>query len=352
MSKFANKSFNSSVKQSTGEGKGDYVEVDWKAYNEYIASTVQEITGCEEGTPSAVIGIISGIVDYGKHQDPERVEPMDEGDAKTKEWKKRMVEKGKATNEDGIFHFQAAPCQEVGFFVDFPAITVDKGQFFGESNPAPYRVLLGGVFQGQPAQKTKIQGYPNDNKVWVFSDTNRATKLAKAAKLKDIKHGFEQERLLDLIGHAVTFNVEVFINSAGFLQEKVTNPAPVMMGLPIPEIDEDLLFYVGLNEDNEKTYLKFLTKPVKEYIKSAIDYKGSLLQQQLEPAEGTETTEGADDDKKDSKPESAPVTKKQEPAPTKGDTGTTYNEPPMDFDDDIPFAPVGLEHSNVFIHCI
>ncbi len=29
-----------------------------------------------------------------------------------------------------------------------------------------------------------------------------------------------------------------------------------------------------------------------------------------------------------------------------------YNEPPMDFDDDIPFAPVGLMYNNALIHCI
>ena len=29
-----------------------------------------------------------------------------------------------------------------------------------------------------------------------------------------------------------------------------------------------------------------------------------------------------------------------------------YNEPPMDFDDDIPFAPIGLMHNNNLMHCI
>lgn len=29
-----------------------------------------------------------------------------------------------------------------------------------------------------------------------------------------------------------------------------------------------------------------------------------------------------------------------------------YNEPPMDFDDDIPFAPIGLMHSKMLMHCI
>lgn len=280
MSKFANKSFAPSTKSSTSESGQS--TVDWNEYNKHIAEKVQEVLGCDEGTPAAAIGIISGIVDYGKHQDDERVEPMNEGDANAKKWRQDMVAKGKAEDRDGMFHYQAPACQEVGIFVDFPSVTVDKGQFFGDSNPAPYRVLLGGVFKGEPAQKTKVQGYPNEDRIWVFGDKNRATKLAKSAKLTDLKKGFAQERLLELIGKAITFNVEVFVNDQGFLQEKVSNPSPVMAGVPVPEFDENLLFYVGMNEDNEEQYLKYLIKPVKEYMMKASDFEDSKLKVQLE----------------------------------------------------------------------
>ena len=329
MSKFGNKSFAPSTQSSNSTGGG--TQVDWTAYNEHVAEAVQEALGCDQGTPAAAIGIISGCVDYGKHQDPERVEPMDEGDASAKKWKTDMVAKGKAENRDGVFHHQAAPCQEVGFYVDFLSVIVDKGQFFGETNPAPYRVLLGGVFQGEPAQKTKVQGYPNDKNVWVFGDKNRATKLSKAAKLKDLKDGFAQNRLLELIGCSVTFNVEVFINDKGFLQEKISNPSPVMAGIPIPGYDEDMLFYVGMNEDNEDSYVKVLTKPVKEYCKAALDFEGSKLSGQLEALEASQQGEinqqGGSSNKAPTHQQKAP--EKQEPQ---------YNEPaPMDFDDDIPF---------------
>lgn len=321
-SKFANKSFAPSAQQGGGENSGS--QVDWEALNKHVSETVQEALSCEEGTPSAAVGILSGIVDYGLHQDPERVEPMDEGDAKTKEWKQRQVDNKKATvDENGMFHFQAPPRQEVGFFVDFPNIIVDKGQFFGDSNPAPYRVLLGGVFNKEPAQKTKVEGYPNDNKVWVFGDKSRATKLAKAAKLKDLKEGFAQDRLLELIGSAITFNVEVFINSAGFLQEKVTNPSPVMNGVPIPEIDEDLLLYVGLKEDNDIDQVKMLPKATKDYIKAANDYEGSKLQKQLEDLEKDNSEKGGD--QKSPVKKESPVEKK-EPTPK-------VAEPEIDFDD-------------------
>lgn len=342
--KFANKSFQASTSQSSG-GNGEGTSVDWTAYNNHIAETVQEVTGCDEGSVSAAIGVISGIVDYGKHQDPERVEPMDSGDENTKEWKQRQVSNGKATvDEDGNFRFQAPARREVGFFVDFPSIIVDKGQFFGDSNPAPYRVLLGNVFKGEPAQKTKIEGYTNDRNIWIFGDKNRATKLAKAAKLKDLKDGFAQERLLELIGTAITFNVEVFINSAGFLQEKVTNPTPVMAGVPLPELNEDLQFYVGFNEDDQDEYLKVLTKPVKEYIKSALDYdahtlpngkemSASKIKRQLEALEASQQGQSGSEGNQPST-ESKASSGDSKPLEKVTLDASAPAEPAIDFDDD------------------
>ena len=42
----------------------------------------------------------------------------------------------------------------------------------------------------------------------------------------------------------------------------------------------------------------------------------------------------------------------QQRAPQQTQAQPQYNEPPMDFDDDIPFAPIGLMHNNNLMHCI
>lgn len=42
----------------------------------------------------------------------------------------------------------------------------------------------------------------------------------------------------------------------------------------------------------------------------------------------------------------------QQRAPQQAQAQPQYNEPPMDFDDDIPFAPIGLMHNNNLMHCI
>lgn len=338
MNKFASKSFQPTA-QSGGEGGGS--NVDWDALNKHVAGAVQEATGCEEGSPAATVAVISGVVDYGRHQDEERVEPMTEGDENTKAWKQRMVEKKKATVDgQGMFHYQANPCQEVGIFLDIPSVIADKGQFFGDSNPAPYRVLLGGVFKGVPQGVTKVQGYPNDKNTWVFGDKNRATKLAKAAKLPNLKDGFAQERLLELIGKPIQVNVEVFVNDAGFLQEKITNPAPLMAGIPLPEYDDNLLFYVGLNEDNDDRYVSYLTKPVKEYIKTALDYEGSKLQKQLE---ALESKSNSSETSTNTKPTPEPQ------KPSQGVAEPKVNSAAVDFDDDIPFIYQGVATHSHFV---
>ncbi|MDK9366439.1 hypothetical protein [Lelliottia wanjuensis] len=40
--------------------------------------------------------------------------------------------------------------------------------------------------------------------------------------------------------------------------------------------------------------------------------------------------------------QAAPASSQQQP----------QNEPPMDFNDDIPFAPIGLQEGNNYLHCI
>ncbi|CAH9013440.1 nucleic acid-binding, OB-fold protein [Vibrio phage 455E52-1] len=47
-----------------------------------------------------------------------------------------------------------------------------------------------------------------------------------------------------------------------------------------------------------------------------------------------------------------PPMQQQQRAPQQQQAQPQYNEPPMDFDDDIPFAPVGLQYGKKFMHVI
>jgi len=66
---------------------------------------------------------------------------------------------------------------------------------------------------------------------------------------------------------------------------------------------------------------------------------------------------GKSDNQGDSKPQQAqqqraPQQQQRAPQQAQQQAQPQYNEPPMDFDDDIPFAPIGLMHSNNLMHCI
>ena len=51
-------------------------------------------------------------------------------------------------------------------------------------------------------------------------------------------------------------------------------------------------------------------------------------------------------------PQQPTMQQNQPPQAQQQQNAPQYNEPPMDFDDDIPFAPIGLMYSNALMHCI
>ncbi len=352
MSKFSERSFGTDPSQApagTGGGGGN-TTVDWDVYNKHISDAVQDATGCGEKSPVPVVGIISGIVDCGMREYEavtEEYQKKDPSESKANGFRKKMVENGKGelSTVDGteMITYTPTKAREVLYFVDFPSITVDKGQFFADSNPAPYRVMIGGVFGGQPARPVKVTGYPKDNH-WYCGDGSYHVKLAKAAGIP-VKDGFRQDQLLELIGKPLSFNVEVFINAKGYLQEKVSTPNRLMAGIPVPEYNDDLLFYVGFyDKDNDAQSLKFLPKVVKAYMKQASNYEGSVLEGQLTELEGGDKKQAEDSS------QASTATQNTSTNTTAPNKPVVNNEPEIDFDTDIPFAPIGLMYNNSLIH--
>jgi len=333
MSKFSERSFGADASQgAAGSGNSGNTTVDWDAYNSHISDTVQDVTGCGEKSPVPIVGIISGIVDCGMREyEPvtEEYQKKDPTEKKANGFRQKMVERGKgvlSTLDDGteMITYTPTKAREVLYFVDFPSITVDKGQFFGDSNPAPYRVMVGGEFKGVPSRPVKVTGYPKDNH-WYCGDGSYHVKLAKASGI-NVKEGFRQDQLLELIGKPLSFNIEVYISDKGFLQEKVNTPNRLMAGISVPVYDEDLLFYVGFyDEDNDPQSLKFLKKSVKEYIKGASNYEGSSIEKQLL---------GLGDDVSQKPSVIGTTSSTEKVSPSKP---SVSKEPSIDFDEEIPF---------------
>lgn len=330
MSKFSDRAFGGS-----GEGRGSTgggTTVDWKEYNNHIANAVKDAVGIEEGSPEVVIGYISGVVDLGIHQDPEVEEQYQQVGAdneKSNAFRKKLVEAGTGElfiqehegREVEMIRYTPKPAREVVYFIDFPEIVVDKGQFFGDSNPAPYRIMWGGVFKGKPARPVKVTGYPKDGK-WMCGNGSFHVKMAKAAGV-NVKDGFAQDQILDLIGKPVAVSLEVYVNDQGFLQEKMSNPTKPARGVAIPEYDDSLLFYVGMYDaKNSDQDIKFLPKVLKEYIAEASNFEGSALQKQLDKLD--ESKVDSKEGKPDEEEENTPPTTSEGESSEEGDSDKDF----------------------------
>ncbi|ATN93414.1 hypothetical protein [Pseudoalteromonas phage J2-1_QLiu-2017] len=359
MSRFANRSL-----QNKQEG-GSSNHTDWSALNAHIVEAVQSTIGCEEGLPEETIAVIAGIVDYGIHThiNMELCINPDPNATGANNFRRGRLQKGKghlyAPNEEealGAFNtegypeltdeeidaqiaagktmirYESIPSREVGYILDFPEITVDKGQFFGESNPAPYRVLYGGTFQGLPSRPIKVSGRKNDNDVWCCAENSLHVKLAKAARI-NTKDGLPQDDILSLIGKQVKVQLEVYLAKGKYLQEKVSNFSPLSRGQEPLEYNEDLLMYVGFNdEENDAMSLRYLTSAMKSYMKQASNYEKSVVKGQIEALEAKDEQARAQ-----GQSQAKPQAKTQAPAPKKATSKPAPQEPPVDFDQDIPF---------------
>ena len=229
--------------------------------------------------------------------------------------------------------------------VDFPQVPVDKGQFFGNSNPLPLRLPLNGEFT-LPGEKVKVVGKPynikemkhdigNGKSVWAFAKNNGIHKLADAVGLLDANGLFTKGRIGELLGKVAQFQFQVYMKpgkSGGeFFTETIKLVGMVPEGVQLPAVPEGILHGVNLYSDNDVDTVKQLRVAVRNTIKRANNYTGSPLAALLDA--------GA--------PQAAPKEEVKEKAP-----GIAPVSSPDDLDDDVPFAPIGKQEGRMFLHMI
>lgn len=275
----------------------DRPQVDWAAMNKHIVETVQ----CEN--EEVLVGVISGIYDLGiQEQKPgEYVFKGDESAEREEiaanpncyfETRDRFYDNGKWLENVRIKVVPKKDAQSVAFAVDFPDVVVDKGQFFGESNPLPYRMLLGGEFvlKGGTAivaapQALTIRKNDKTGNQWSMMPNSTIYKMAVGAKLINPGEPFLPERLGELLGKALQFKIRVGLNDAGYLQEKCAFAAGLGRGQVAPQFDESILHGITFNRANDPNALKQLRKSVKNTIQRAKNYEGSVIAGELGTAE-------------------------------------------------------------------
>ncbi|WKV20489.1 hypothetical protein 16Q_096 [Pseudomonas phage 16Q] len=325
---------------TTQNNGGERKAVDWEGLNSHVIEMAKT-----QDKARSVPGIISGIIDLGE-QNLDDAEQVFTGDANAEA--AAIADKPATYFKDG-FDDKGKPCrlkcwpqkpvQQMAVTIDFPQVMVDKGKFFGNSNPQPLRLLLNREFT-LPGDKTKIVASPYNIRetkhdigggktAWAFAKNNGLHKLADACGLLDTNGLFTKNRIGELLGKVAQFQFQVFMkpgkNGGSFFQEVVKLVGMVPEGVPLPEAPEGTLYGVNLYAANDPEAVKQLRVAIKNHIKRANNYEGSILKGELEALEGN----------RQSGEQQAPAEEKAKPQ------GVTPQSAPAnsddDFDDDVPF---------------
>lgn len=317
-------------------------EVDWDALNKHIVETVDAVEG------DSVVGVISGIVDLGIHQqeDAKMIFTGTEEDERAEIAKNPLQYFETLPNDKGVptryKRWPVKPVQMLAITVDFPDKVVDKAQFFGdESKPLPYRVILNGEFYMKDVGRVVGKPYAvketkQDDGSWAFKSNTVLHKLAAATGVLNEQGRFKPHMIGNLLGKAALFNLQVFLreyNGKQYLEEKVSLAGKIPKGMPVPELDKSLLYGVNFKGPQDPKVIEQLRVSIKNTMRQAINFEGSDVQKAIEAVE-----RGRNEQNNQGQQQAAPVqgaAKQEQEVPTV--PAKVVESEDDSFDDDVPF---------------
>lgn len=293
----------SNATQVSGNSGGGST-VDWEALNQHVVDVVGTQTKAK-----SVVGFISGLYDLGmqprpdfeKIHDPskkEEVEALEKGEARLE--KKNFYDNGTWHNDVDVFCKPRTPAKAIALAVDFPQFQVDKGQFFGESNPAALRLIMGGTWSvvnpDNTERKMPVVATPfylaentnNNANEWAISNRTNLFKMGEAADLLNENGNFKKESVSQLLGKALLFKIQVFMKPDKFDKKKsyyteyIKFVSEVPDGLPVPEFDTSLIHGLNMNRPNDPEALKQVRSTIKNTMRLSTDWEGSVIKGELE----------------------------------------------------------------------
>ena len=324
--------FKFNVTTNTQTSGGERKEVKWDELNAHVI----EAAGTAKKARS-IPGVISGIYDLGEQAREDAEYPFEGGP----DQEKAEIEKHPLTYFKDGFDEKNKPCrlkcypqkpvQQLAIAVDFPQVIVDKGQFFGNSNPQPLRLLLNGEYS--LSDGTRIVGRPysvvetkyDAEKTWAFAKNNGLHKLADAAEILDTQGLFKKDRIGELLGKVVQFSFRVYMKpnkkdaSKSYFTEEIKLMGMIPEGVVVPEYDEAILHGVNLYGENDEASVKQLRLAVRNTIKRALNYEGSDIKVMLDANAPQGSGEKSTDE------------------PTKLEPKTPESGIEPNLDDDVPF---------------
>lgn len=285
--KFAN-AF-SGLNKGSGNTDPNTPKIDWEKRNQELV----DLFDTKEKAKSRV-GVISGLVDLG-------LQPMEDGHKKsdipleeeaqyiidnTSNYFDDFTDSRTNKTERHVF-WKQKPQRAVGISVDFPQYQYDYGDDIGKK---PIRFLLNGEFveRGKKAWDVVV-GRTFDLKEttkdfdpkWSLAKNSLLYKVALATDVIKPNEPFTKGRIGELIGKHALFETRLWLEG-GYLQERILFKGEVPEGMVKPEVDEDTLYFINLDEVNEEQHVKQLRRAVKNTIKRSESYEGSKLQEQYD----------------------------------------------------------------------
>lgn len=284
--------------------------VNFDELNKYVVET------CGLQNPETLRGVITMMVDLGTQLLPDsKYLPDAEDLSLTKEQLNTKyaddIASGKITKFDDAYHNESKsfkvhkfvpqkPRQAVVFAVDFPEIMLDKGQFFGETepNPKPLRLWFGGQYWDKEQEKMVVQNViplkvtKDDNiaggKEWTMGVLSTPYKMALGAKLINPNDAFNPSRVSELLGKTLQFEARVYYNQGKngkmYYTEKLKYVGALGRGQEPLKVDNTYL--IQMNQPNDPQGLKELRKHVINTIENATNFNNSALQKQLAEVRG------------------------------------------------------------------
>ncbi len=310
---------------SQNAGKSEKSNVDFDELNKYVVETA----GLQER--ETLVGYVSMIVDLGTQNQP------DAEVAFTGDEKEEVAKNPNTYFKDGLDPvtrkpvrlkcWQQKPVQCVAVAIDFPDIMIDKGKFFGNSDPKPLRLWLGGQFYNSTLGKMVI-ARPTPLKVnkklgdWSFDQKHLFYKMAVADKMIKPGEVFAPKDIDKLLGKSFQFTAQVFFkpgkDGKSYYTEYINFVGALGRGQAAPEAKTTPLL-LQMNKQNDEQAVKEVRAHVLNTCRLASNWEGSALQKQVDSVRAQ-----GDGSQEDKTPEPR---KSPKPAPIPAD----------DFDDDIPF---------------
>lgn len=310
---------------SQNAGKSEKPSVNFDELNSHVV----EAAGLQER--ETLVGYVSMIVDLGTQNQPD-AEVTFTGDESAE--KEEFAKNPNTYFKDGfdpvtrkpvrLKCWQQKPVQCVAVAIDFPDILINKGKFFGNSDPKPLRLWLGGQFYDQSIGKMVV-ARPTPLKVnkklgnWSFDQKHLFYKMAVADKMIKPGEVFAPKDIDKLLGKAFQFTAQVFFkpgkDGKSYYTEYINFVGALGRGQAAPEAKTTPLI-IQMNKQNSEQAVKEVRAHVLNTCRLASNWEGSALQKQVDSLR-------------------SPSEDKPESNPANSSGGATRQVD--DFEEDIPF---------------